>query len=146
MSFNPITLSETIQRILLGEAALSFEHNEQLNAVTDNVVVTTVQIMKERLDRFKDILKSCQMSRIMDPVEKNQPLPVQSDIIFNECGMNGHETSECSPSHKSSTCGANQLINSVPRNTYDSFYASEAEENNGMGANTFQTRAIRGKF
>ena len=52
----------------------------------------------------------------------------------------------CSPSHKSLTCGASQLLNSVPRNTYDSFYSPEAEESNGMGANTFQTRAIHGKF
>ena len=30
VSFNLTTLSETIQRILLGEAALSFEHNEKM--------------------------------------------------------------------------------------------------------------------
>ena len=60
--------------------------------------------------------------------------------------MNGHEPSVCSPSHNISTCGASQLLNSVPRNTYDSLYSPEAEERNGMGVNTFQTRAIRGKF
>ena len=82
VSLNPTTLSETIQRILLGEAALSFDNNEQFNVVTDNVVVTTVQRMDERLDRLEDILKSCQLSRTAFPVETNQPLPAQSDIIF----------------------------------------------------------------
>ena len=103
VSFNPTTLDETIQRILLGEASLSFEYNEQLNDVTDNVVVTTVQRMVERLDRLEDLLKYCQLSRTAYPVETNQPLLTQSDIIFNECGMNGPDPSECSPSHKIST-------------------------------------------
>ena len=102
--------------------------------------------MDERLDRLEDILKSCQISRIIDPVETNQPLPAQSDIIFNECGMNGHETSEISPSQKISTCGANQLLDSVPQNIYDSFDTPETAETYGMGPNTLQTRAIRGKF
>ena len=116
VSLNLATLSETIQRILLGEAALLFQHDEQLNVVTDNIVVTTVQIMDERLDRLQDILKSGQMYII---IETNQPLPAHSDIIFSECGMNGPEPSECSPSHNISTCGANQLINHVPGNNYD---------------------------
>ena len=102
--------------------------------------------MDERLDQLADILKSYQMFRIIAPVETNQPLSAQSDIIFNQCGMNVHELSECSPSHYISTCGASQLLNSVPRKTYDSVYTPEAEESNGMGANTFQTRAISGKF
>ena len=86
-------------------------------------------------------LKSCQMSRIIDPVEINQSLPTQSDIIFKECGINGYETSACSPSHKSSTGGASQFLTSVPQNTYHSLYSLEAEESNEIGANTFQTRA-----
>ena len=61
VSFNPSKWSETIQRLLLGEAALSFEHTEQLNAVNDNVVVITVQRMDEHLDRLEDTLKSCQL-------------------------------------------------------------------------------------
>ena len=132
VSFKPTTLSETIQRILLGEAALSFEHNEQLNVVTDNVVVTTVQRIDERLDKLEDLLKCCQLSRTAYPVETNQPLPAQSDIILNECGMNGPEPSECSPSHNISTCGASRLLNSVQQNTYYSLYSPEAEENNEM--------------
>ena len=81
-----------------------------MNAVTDNVVGTTVRSMDERLDILEDLLKSCQVSRIIDPVEHtHQSLLTHSDIIFRSCGMNGHETSECSsPSHKSSTCGASK--------------------------------------
>ena len=143
VSFNPTTLSETIQRILLGEATLSFDDNKHINVVNDNGITTTVKRMDERLDRLEDILKSCQLSRTALPVETNQPLLAQSNIIFNERQMNGHELSKCSPSNNISTCGANQLINSIPR---DSFYFSEEEEINGMGAYTFQTEVICGKF
>ena len=157
VSFNPTTLSETIQRILLGETTLSFGDNEQIiDVVSENGMTTTVQRMDERLDRLEDIQKSCQLSRTAYPVETNQPLPAQSDIIFNECEMNGHDLSACSPSNNNghdlsacspsnniSTYGDSQLLNSVLR---DSFYFPEEEESNGKGANAFQTRAIRGKF
>ena len=93
--------------------------------------------------RQQHLRKSCQLSRTEFPVETNQPLPVQSEISFNECEMNGHELSKCSPSNNISTCGDSQLLNSVPR---DSFYFSEEEESNGKGANTFQSEVIRGKF
>ena len=43
VSFNPTTLSETIQCILLGEAALSFNGNEHINVASENGMVTTVQ-------------------------------------------------------------------------------------------------------
>ena len=77
------------------------------------------------MDRLEDILKSCQLSSTAYPVKTNQPLPAQSAIIFNECRMNGHEQSECSPSHSISTYGASQHLNNVP---HDSFYFPEAEE------------------
>ena len=50
VSFNPTTLSETIQRILLGEATLSFDDNEHINVVSENGMATTVQRMDERLE------------------------------------------------------------------------------------------------
>ena len=144
VSFNPTALSETIQSILLGETTLSFGVNEQINdVVSDNGITTTVQRMDERLDRLEYILKSCQLSRTAYPVETNQPLPAQFDIIFNECEMNDHEPSEYCPSHNISTCGVSQLLYCVPR---DSFSFPEAEEINGMGAYTFQTEVICGKF
>ena len=135
VSFNPTTLSETIQRILLGEATLSFEDNEHINVVNDNGMTTTVQRMDERLDRLEDIQKSCQLSRTAFPVETNQPLPAQSDIIFNVCEMNGHEPSKCSASHNISTCDAKQLINSVPR---DSLFFSKEEDEEEEGWNVSQ--------
>ena len=52
VSFNPTTLSETIQRILLGEATLSFDDNEHINVVSENGMATTVQRMDERLDKL----------------------------------------------------------------------------------------------
>ena len=128
VSFNPTTLSETIHRILLGEATLSFEDNEHINVVNDNGITTTVQIIDERLDRLEDLLKSCPLSRTAYPVATNQPLPAQSDIVFNECEMNGHDLSECSTSNNISTYGDSQLLNSVLR---DSFYFPEEEEWNG---------------
>ena len=143
VSFNPTTLSETIHRILLGEATLSFEDNEHINVVSENGMITTVQRMDERIDELEDLLKSCQLSRTAFPVETNQHLPAKSAIIFNECQMNGHDLSECSPSNNISTYGDSQLLNSVLR---DSFYFPEEEENNEMAADTFQTRAIWGKF
>ena len=126
VSFNPTTFSETIQRILLGETTSSFGDNEQINdVVSENGITTTVPRMDERLDRLEDLRKSCQLSRTEFPVETNQPLPVQSEISFNECEMNGHELSECSPSNNISTYGDSQLLNSVLR---DSFYFPEEEE------------------
>ena len=125
VSFNPTTLSETIQRILLGETTLSFGVNEHINVVSENGMTTTVQRMDERLDRLEDLRKSCQLSRIAYPVATNQPLPAQSDIVFNECEMNGHDLSECSPSNNISTYGDSQLLNSVLR---DCFYFPEEEE------------------
>ena len=93
VSFNPTTLTETIQRILLGEAAFSYNNNDQVNSIIDNGITTAMQKMDERLDKLEDILKSCQLSITDDPVETNQPLPAQSDIIFNKYGMNVHEWS-----------------------------------------------------
>ena len=134
-SFNPTTLSETIQRILLGESTLSFDDNEHINVVSENGMTTTVQRMDERLDRLEDIQKSCQLSRTAFPVETNQPLPSQSVIVFNECEMNGHELSECSATHNISTCDAKQLINSVPR---DSLFFSKEEDEEEEGWNVSQ--------
>ena len=116
ISFNPTTLSETIQRILLGETTLSFGDSEHINdVVSENGMATTVQRMDERLEKLEDLLKSCQLSRTAYYVETNQPLPAQSDIIFNECEMNCYELSECSASHNISTCADSQLFNSVQR-------------------------------
>ena len=80
VNFNPTTLSETIQRILLGEATLSFDDNEHINVVSENGMATTVQRMDERLDKLEDLLKSCQLSRTTYPAEQNDQ-PLQSRTI-----------------------------------------------------------------
>ena len=75
VSFNPTTLSDRIQRILLGEATLSFGDREEINVVSENGMVTPVQ-------RLEDLLKSCQLSRTTDPAEqKKQPLQRQFGLI-----------------------------------------------------------------
>ena len=95
MSFNPTTLSETIQRILLGEATLSFDVNEHINVVSENGMATTVQRMDERLDKLEDLLKSCQLSIIAFPAEQNdQPLRRSFGLNCRTCGRNGHKAAE----------------------------------------------------
>ena len=73
INFNPTTLSEIIQRILLGDATLSNGDNEHINVVSENGMATTVHIMIERLDKIWNLLKSCQLSRTAYSVETNQP-------------------------------------------------------------------------
>ena len=95
MSFNSTTLSETIQRILFGEATLSFDDNEHINVASENGMATTVQRMDERLDKLEDPLKSCQLSRTPFPAEQNdQPLQRPFSRNCRACGRNGHKTSE----------------------------------------------------
>ena len=96
VSFNPTTLSETIQRILLGEDTLSFDDNEHINVASENVMATTVQRIDERLDKLEDLLKSCQLSRTAFPAEQNdQPLQRSFGLNCRTCGRNGHKASEC---------------------------------------------------
>ena len=93
MSFNPTTLSEAIQRILLWDATISLGENEHINVVSETGMATTVQRMDERLDRLEDLLKSCQLS---ETDQKNQPLQRQFSLICRTCGVNGHKSPECS--------------------------------------------------
>ena len=90
MSFNPTTLSKTIQRILLGEATLSFDDNEHINVVSENEMDTAVQRMDEWLDKLEDLLKSCQLSRTSYPAEQNdkpleRPFSLNGRALFNCC-------------------------------------------------------------
>ena len=128
MSFNPTTLSETIQRLLLGEATLSFDDNEHINVVSENGMATTVQRMDEGLDKLEDLLKSCQLSRTAYPAEQN-------DHFRSSYGY---------PSW------VNQRFNNNSRNynndnlsnrRYNNFYSQRVER-----GNTFQPRAIRGSY
>ena len=92
MSFNHTTLSETIQRILLGEATLSFDDNEHINVVSENGMAITVQKMDERSDKLDVLLKSCQLSKTAYPAEQNdQPLQIPFSLNCRACGRNGHK-------------------------------------------------------
>ena len=151
VSFNPTTLSETIQRILLGDATLSFDDNEHINVVSENGMATTVQRMDERLDKLEDHLKSCQLSRTTYPAEQNDQ-PLQRSFGFNcrTCGRNGHTSSECFRSSYGNPSWVNQRFSNNSRNynndnfpnrRYNNFYSQRVER-----GNTFQPRAIRGSY
>ena len=151
VSFNPTTLSETIQRILLGEATLSFDDNEHINVVSENGMATTVQRMDERLDKLEDLLKSCQLSRTVYPAEQNdQPLQRPFGLNCRTCGRNSHKSSECFRSSYGNPSWVNQRFNNNSRNynndnfsnrRYNNFYSQRVER-----GNTFQPRAIRGSY
>ena len=151
MSFNHTTLSETIQRILLGEATLSFDDNEHINVVSENGMAAIVQRMDERLDNLDDLLKSCQLSRTAYPAEQNdQPLQRPFGLNYRTCGRNGHKASECFRSPYDNSSCVNQRFNNNSRNynnenfpnrRYNNFYSQRVERRN-----TFQHRAIRGSY
>ena len=162
VSFNPTMLSKTIQHILLGETILSLGDNEYINAVSENRMATIAQRMDERLDnnnnnnnnnktdRLEDLLNPCQLSRTD---QKNQPLQGKFSLICRACGVNGHKASECSRSSYGNALMVNQRFNNNPRNynnfpyrRYNNFYSQCEEIGNGMGANTFHPRAIRGSY
>ena len=145
VSFNPTTLSETIQRILLGEATLSFDDNEHINVVSENEMATTVQRMEERLDKLEDLLKSCQLSRTTYPAKQNDQ-PLQRSFGFNcrTCARNGHKSSECFRSSYANPSWVNQRFSNndnFPNRRYNNFYSQRVER-----GNTFQHRAIRGSY
>ena len=96
VSFNPTTLSETIQCILLGEATLPFDDNEHIIVVSENGMATTVQRRDDRLDKLEDLLKSCQFSRTAYPAEQNdQPMQRPLGLNCRTCVRNGQKASEC---------------------------------------------------
>ena len=130
VSFNPTTLSETIQRILLGEATLSFDDNEHINVVSENGMATTVQRMDERLDKLEDLLKSCQLPTTTYPAEQNDQ-PLQSSSYGNPSWVN----------QRFSNNSRNYNNDNLPNRRYNDFYSQRVER-----GNTFQPRAIRGSY
>ena len=61
ISFNPTTLNETIQRILLGEATLASEYGDQINMMEDNSMITVVRQLDEKMDKLEEMIKDCRM-------------------------------------------------------------------------------------
>ena len=118
VSFNHTTLSEAIQRILLGEATLSFDDYEHIiNVGSENGMATTVQRMNEQLDKLENLLKSCQLSITAYPAEQNdQPLQRSFGLNCGTCGRNGHNASECFRSSYGNSSWVNQHFNTNSRN------------------------------
>ena len=73
----------------MGEATLSFDDNERINVVGENGMATTVQRMDELLDKLKDLLKSCKLSRTAYAAEQNdETLQISFGLNCRTCGRN----------------------------------------------------------
>ena len=85
VSFNPTSLSETIQRILLGEATLSFtEEKTEINEISDSFALLCTRL-EERVGRLEDLNKA--------QVTKEKP-QYQGPLCFR-CGKRGHFAAQC---------------------------------------------------
>ena len=92
MTFNPTTLGETIQRILLGEAALSLEvEKEQIHAVYDNSSLhEAINKVDARLANLECTVKSTAEKPAV--TLRQQPgAPTTCDY----CGVMGHHSDVC---------------------------------------------------
>ena len=56
-SYNPGSLSETIQRILLGEATLSVDESADINAIGDSTMSTMTKL-DEKVDRLEELMRT----------------------------------------------------------------------------------------
>ena len=96
ISFNPTSLSDTIQRILLGEATLAFTGKEEIHAISENNAVVVMKKMEERMDRLEDMLKTCQISRADEfMIRRSRSLPRHYEAVCDVCGKSGHKTTNC---------------------------------------------------
>ena len=57
ISFNPKSLSDTIQRILLGEATLSMADSVNVNAI-DGTITSAVSKIEDKVDRLAELMRS----------------------------------------------------------------------------------------
>ena len=85
VSFNPTTLSETIQRILLGEATLSFtEGKNEINEISDSFAVLCTRL-EERVGRLEDLNNKA-------PTDGK---PQYRGPLCFRCGKRGHFAAQC---------------------------------------------------
>ena len=85
VSFNPTSLSETIQRILLGEATLSFtEEKTEINEISDSFALLCTRL-EERVGRLEDLNKTH---------ATNEKTQYQGPLCFR-CGKRGHFAAQC---------------------------------------------------
>ena len=85
MSFNPTTLSDTIQRILLREATIAGDTKEELNTVSD--IITIVTKLDERLDRLEELCKHSKVTPSSTSTNKTMP--------HEQRGRLGHTAAMC---------------------------------------------------
>ena len=107
ISHNPSSLSETIQRILLGEATLSADESADINAIGDSTMSTMTKL-DEKVDRLEELMRTTlqQQQRPLQYPRTPQylgppqyPRPQRYDrpptVVCRICGLNGHYASNC---------------------------------------------------
>ena len=97
ISHNPTTLSETIQRILLGEATLVSDESVDINAICDNTTSTIAKI-NQKVDCLEELISTTL-----------QPLHPQSHsvVVCRMCGISGHYASNCRRAANASISSSN---------------------------------------
>lgn len=89
VSFNPTTLDDTIQRILLGEATLSWDDREEVNAVVTTDVSLALDKLCERFSRLEEMVKS---GASHDGAVRQRNFVPRCHL----CGVEGHISPDCS--------------------------------------------------
>ena len=79
ISFNPTTLSDTIQRILLGEATLAFTKKEEIHAIEDNELAMLMKTMELRMEKLEEVLKTRPSDKDDFSHQRSKSLPRQFD-------------------------------------------------------------------
>ena len=85
ISHNPTTLSETIQRILLGEATLVSDESVDINAICDNTTSTIAKI-NQKVDRLEELI-----STTLQPLHPQR----HSVVVCRICDISGHYAANC---------------------------------------------------
>ena len=94
ISFNPTTLNETIQRILLGEATLASEYGDQINVMEENSMINVVRKLDEKMDKLEDMVKGYRIQ----PPQRNSTQYVNNGSTVPTCqicGKFGHSAADC---------------------------------------------------
>ena len=85
ISYHPAGLSETIQRILLGEATLSVDDTADINAIGDDK--SAIDRINQKVDCLEELIKTTLLQS-----QRYERPPV---VVCQICGISGHYTSNC---------------------------------------------------
>ena len=92
VSFNPTTLAETIQRILLGEATLSHQDDSvAVNSISGTAVATAVSKLEDKIDRLEKMMHSTLERQHQAEQQRERPFHVTCQL----CGIDGHSATQC---------------------------------------------------